>query len=893
MNQMASITYLEEPGGRQTGACQVPVGTALRDTVRKPKGLQICRLNGGPKYLSQKDWGYRLRPHDTVEWIDYPAGGDDDGPGLLQLVVAFAVAIGSQNPYPILLAFATTALTWMLDKPQTTEVEGLSPTYATGLQGNQARLYSVVPKICGRHQSFPPFASQPYQEFDANGEQYLYVLLALGIGNHEIERVLIDDTDINHFSDVLTATYLPPGTQPTAVRANVINSPEVAGQDMLTGEYIGGFSACGPRALAASISIDIAAPQGLGLQDSSGNVGSLEVRWRVEIRSLNEFGSALTPWSVLANETRTAADREPQRWTSTYVLSSPIRPEIRIVRVDVKSSNARALNDLTWTGMRAYLQDAAPLNPAVAHFEVVMRASKQLSGVSQNRISVIATGMCRELLSDLTFGAEIATRNPAHWLADLWTSTTWGEGLDESEVDLQTLYDLSVIWAERQDRFDYIFDTAVDADTAAQIIAEAGRARCFRRGGVRTLARDQLTTLPRTAFTTRNTLPGSMSFKEELPRDDTPDGVIMEYFDNRAWDFGRPIECPCPGVVTMQRPVRIRKAGITGRIHATREGLFEAAKIALRRQSVEAIAEMPGSLPTFGSLVRWQSEVSRWQSGDVVDWDVDTLTMRITEPPSWGSADKYIVLIRDDGTPTDPIRVLPGALTTEVLLDSAPDFTPTTEDGTRDRTQYLLGGLDDDEMLVKVNGIEDGGSQDGAALYKISAFVDDARIHAADNAYLPSPGEIQDPIDTSPGDDGGGTSPVVNLTNLTLIGVSTSSGAAASYTLRNDGTAHAYYTGDLSGSLDADVEEQWLYVQPVEVSVTEQFEVRATVIYIVGSITGPAFDVWHSLDTTRVWEAVPGSTSDGARIRFEIRDVATLTVQDSALIDLGAQNVST
>lgn len=899
--KQATVTHIREPSGQevQTSAC--PPGTRVADTAPKTNDLLICRLNGGPGFLPRSAWDYELMPSDIVEWLEVPAG--DDKQGILQALLAVASLVANAY-FPGSGAFiyglgSFVVASWFEGTQQPDEVKAISPTYSTGLQGNQARLYSVVPKICGRHQTFPPFASQPYNEYAAGGEQYLYVILALGIGNHEIERVLIDDTDITHFSDVLTVTYLPPGTPPTEVLVNVINSPEVSGQDMLSGQYIGGFSACGPRTLAAAIGIDVIAPRGLGMQDASGNVGSLAVSWRVEVRSLNEFGTALTPWVLLANESRTAANREPQRWSTKYTLTTPIRAEIRIVRTDIKSSNARAMNDLVWTAMRAYLDGDTALNPEVAHFEVVMRSSKQLSNISQNRISVIATGMARELLSDGTFGAEIATRNAADWLADLHTSTTWGEGLDASAVDLLTLAGLREVWAARQDRFDYVFDSSVDADAAAQVIAESGRARSFRRGGVRSAVRDQLVTLPRTAFHTRNTTPGSMNVSEELPREDAPDGVIVEYWDNRSWNYGQPIECPCPGVVTMLRPVRIRKAGITGRIHATREGLYEAAKIALRRETVEAVTEMQGAIPPFGSAVRWQSAVTRWAAGDVVEWTEATLTARLSEPVTH-SGDMVIVFMADDGRPTAPIAVSPGGLTTEVILVSAPTITPVTEDGTRERTQYLIGGLADDEMIVKIARIEDGGNENGAQLYKIQAFVDDNRVHAADNAYLPDPGEIQDPIDTSEGEPGGGTFPIVQMrwhsVAVTVEPANAANAHSVYISYQNNGLiGYGFDNGTpWNGTYAPD---DWSAFGELEVTDAALFEIRAEQVGGGGgngSILTGALNTWESLGTTRTWQlsmsdvSGVGAAGTGAAylLRVEIRAVDSGISQAWAYVDL-------
>lgn len=879
--------HIREPFAQEVGRASFPIGTTIRSSMPASRGRMICRLNGGPLYVPRSAWDTRLGAGDIVEWEEHPSGGENGG-NLLQLALAFVVSIATENPAPLLLAMAGVASNFFLNDRATDELKQASPTYSTGLQGNQARLYSVVPKICGRHHTFPPFAAQPYQEFGDDGEQYLYCLLALGIGNHEIERILIDDTDINHFADVLTAEYLPPGTPPTTVIPNVINSPEVGNQDMLTGVYIGGFSVCAPRSIASHVGVDVIAPFGIGIQDAeTGNFGNLTVTWRVEVRPINEFGTATGPWTVLATESRTVASREPQRWSVKYELDEPARVEVRLVRTDVKSANARHLNDLAWASMRAYLDGAVTLNPNVAHIEVVMRSSKQLSNVSQNRIGVIATGMCRELLPDGTLSSdEIASRNPADWLADLWTSTIWGEGLDESKCDLATLAAYKAIWAARQDRFDYVFDTATSAEDAGQIIAEAGRARCFRRGGVRTIVRDQLATLPRTAFTTRNTIPGSMYANEVLPDEDVADGLIVEYFDNRSWNFGQPLECPAPGVTSMTRPMRVRLRGITGATHAKREGLYRAARMVLRRRTVECVTEMQGILPAFGSLVRWQSETTRWQSGDVVSWDEATLTMRLSEPPDWSVSPQHIVFIGDDGLPTTPIAVTPGALSTSVTLASAPTITIVTDDGTRDRTQYIVGGLGDDEELVKVSSIEDGGtSAEGAQLYRITAFVDDDRVHEADNAYLPNPGEIQDPIDTSPGEAGGGTTPVVNI--LSYEAFSSGNGTQV-WEFRADGTVWHNFT---TGAAYAQISEQWLYVSPVEAPVAQLFEVYFELITSAGDDVIGLDNMGSWLPCGTVDYVFGGTTATESISLVEffvyVRDAATQTLQGQARIGVG------
>ena len=72
------------------------------------------------------------------------------------------------------------------------------------------------------------------------------------------------------------------------------------------------------------------------------------MQWRVDVRSVNDFGTPTSSWSILATETRSpAATNTPQRWTVRYKLAAAMRPEIRVVRLDTKNTSSGALHDLS------------------------------------------------------------------------------------------------------------------------------------------------------------------------------------------------------------------------------------------------------------------------------------------------------------------------------------------------------------------------------------------------------------------------------------------------------------------------------------------------------------------------------------------------------------------
>lgn len=573
------------------------------------------------------------------------------------------------------------------------------------------------------------------------------------------------------------------------------------------------------------------------------------------------------------------------------------------MRTDVQDTDPSALHELAWIGLRAYLAEPARLNPEAAHFEVVMRASSQLSQSASRDLRLICQAYCRTLAADLTWNAEVHTRNWVWWVLDLLTSPTWGMDKPDSRIDLQSFYDLAVQADARQDRFDYVFDSTLNGWDAAQLIARAGRSRIFRRNGLISIARDEFVDAPVTAFTPRNCQPG-ISISERLRSRNDPDGVIVEYQDHRTNEWTE-IPCPMPGVELsdMANPIHKRLEGIVGAKHAEREGLYEAADLAYRTRVASWTTEMQGMLPAYMSPIALVPDQAGYaQSGDVVEFD-GSLGVGLSEVPDWDAGDLYITFIKDDGLLTDPQRVTPGPTEYDVTLSTAPGFTLVVDDGTRERPKFLLGPLLGSRELVKVQAITDGGDADGAQLFSLTGVIDDERVHTADNALLPGPGEIQDPVglpDDSGGvDTGGGTLVVPRILDASIYDV----------------TDSTVYSGDLrcsvtfgaTGLLTYDTLNSALYLPPtpsgewnlygeIEPTLAALYEVRATVLTSVDGGSPVTFTgtvgSWEALGTVRTWELSTGYVDPGtdrAAIRivfFEIRETATGLVQDSATIDL-------
>lgn len=951
----------------------VEVGKSLlqiqRETIPNPSGLLVCKLNGeivlrltdtqrreveelrragagGVADLRHRElaeradnWAnIRASYGDVIEWHDEPANREQARLAL-QVVVTLVATYFTANPVAgYAIGNAVAGVFDLVAPPRQPTSPSAEGVYSTSLSGNAARLDEPIPKCCGRVKVTPPYACLPYPRYvssdpedpNHNCDQYVYALLVVGVGNHEIEKAFIGRTPISHFQDVTTSDYLAPGVQPSIVKANTLISPEVSSSELdskMTGpddlvfqaRYVGPIAGCRPGDTFTNFTIHVGADQGLGKTASGGDSESRTAQWQVEEGEIDDFGRPTSEPQIIASESRTDDTNTPQRWTSDYVKPAGTRGQARLVRTDLKGTQSNIRDGIQWIGYQVELDRPATLNAATAHYEIVMRSSDQLSAYSQRDFSLIVRGLCRTLDSGLAWQAEEFTRNPAWWLADLLTSTTWGMGLPDSRIDLQSIYDLAQTCDARQDHFDHCFASRIDAWEAAQLIARAARARVFHRNGLISVARDEIVDLPVAAFTPRNTVKGSMAMETRLPGREQADGILVQYLDLTSWDV-QTIECPAPGrkpsgqwgtraplteyesdLPDMENPVVRFYPGITGPTHVEREGLYDAADMAIRTTIATCSVEMEGAVIAYLDPVRWMPEYPGYgQSGDVAFWDSETLVMGLTEPPRWADGPLYLTLRRDDGTLTTPVEVSQGPEANDVILPAAPDFDLVLDAGSRERPQFLLGNLTTGDEIAKLAHRGDGGKQDGAQLFDLAFVVDDDRVHEADVHLLPGPGDIQDPIDSGtdyPDEGGGGFATLVRLgahnIRATNIGIpdADNRGGLARYDLFGDGTA-GYYAengSDTPTSIDeALFPGEWLNTAPVDPSVAAMYEVYVddfnppqTASYVAaGAVFTGTLGSWLPLDADHNWsleadgavcDALFGAESITVALRVQIR----------------------
>lgn len=142
------------------------------------------------------------------------------------------LTVEAKEPTTIFLAVvavvsvATTlyTMTQIPDSYNNTTPKG-SVIYDANAQGNKPRLMGIIPELFGTHKTYPDLLSQPHRYYEDN-DQYIELLLAVGVGEYDLDKIMIGNTPIVHYGDDIVLTKYEPGAS-TAAIGNVYTSDEV------------------------------------------------------------------------------------------------------------------------------------------------------------------------------------------------------------------------------------------------------------------------------------------------------------------------------------------------------------------------------------------------------------------------------------------------------------------------------------------------------------------------------------------------------------------------------------------------------------------------------------------------------------------------------------------
>ncbi len=595
-----------------------------------------------------------------------------------------------------------------------------SPTYSLQAQGNYARLTQPIPVIYGRHLVYPDLAATPYGEY-ANNDQYLHQLHCIGQGEYDIEQIRIDDTPIASFVEIQTE-IIPPGGVVTLFDPDVVTASEVAGQELLQGETVGGFALNPPETLATHIGIDILLARGLYYANDDGSLASRTASWRVDARVIDARGDALGDWFTLGSESMTAATSTPQRLSYKYAVTAG-RYELRATRLDTKDTSSRAGHEVRWGEARGTLQ-AETLPAGITLLAVKMRATDNLSQRSSRQINCIVTRRL-PVWDGSTWSAPVPTRSIAWALADVLRAD-YGAKLADSRIDLAMLLTLDATWTARGDHVDGVFDQGVTVWEALTRIGRCGRTVPFLQGGIVRFVRDEARSLPVALFSPRNIAKNSLKIQYVMPGEETADAVTVEYFSDRTWKPDE-VTTSLPNAAA-ENPAKLQLFGCTSEAHAIREGKYLAACNRYRRRIITLRTELEGLIPTYGDLIAIAHDMPSWGTGgEIVAWDADTQTATLSEAVIFADGQSFVMALRRrDGGVSGPHAVTPGSDAQQVVFADLPDI-PIETGLSAERTHFAFGNAEQWSLLARVIAVRPRGEQ-----VEITCVAEHPAVHAAD-----------------------------------------------------------------------------------------------------------------------------------------------------------------
>lgn len=734
-------------------------------------GTYVVLHNG--EALVSKDWNIVLKEDDVLQVAYLPKGGGG-GSNIKSIIGAIIIAVAAYFTFGLSLVAtaavgvgALAVLSLMsgavpIPSSNSNTSESSSPTYSLSAQSNVARLLEAIPKVYGNPRVVPDLASQPYTEYEAN-ELVLYQLFCVSLGQCEIEKIYVDETPLDQFTDA-QYVVINPGEAVTLFPDNVVTSDAVNGIEMVAPNNPG-YNVLGPYISAPSgtkastIGIDLAFPQGSGNVDDDGNTQPWSITVNFQYQEVNDAGQAIGSWNQLFTKTFNFSTKNAQ--LITVKTDVPLgRYQIQGSRVSNESASPNVFGMVQWTGLRSYLQSTYTYGN-VTLIAVKMRATAALNSTTARKFSAKVKDRVQTWDPVNGWGAYVySDGNPAWIAADILRDLDYGRGLGTDRLAMTKLYQLSQTFAARGDRFHGVFDTTAQLWDSLSKVLRCGRTVPIYYAGVIDFIRDQPQSIPSGMFQPSNMIMGSFKTTYNFFDVDTPDHIVVEYIDP-ATNKPATVECKLPGETALN-PFNVNLFGCQDRDQAFREGMSLAASNRDRRRSISFSTLSAGYIPRYNGLIRISHDTPLWgYSGRVKSFNKTTGRLRTTEPVIFGEPVLHVIAFRtkrggEDGpyTIVEDSSLQPGEFGCIVQgTDQQPISNIYISDGVReDFTFYQCGPTQKEGLKALVMSA----APDGQGQVNITC------INYADSVYSAENGGVVPPPNPASNLPGTPTAPIIN-----------------------------------------------------------------------------------------------------------------------------------
>ena len=800
----------------------------------------LLLLNSEP--LLEKDFDTRMNAGDILTLVPQPAFD----PVTALFWIGFAISMAS-TAYSIYLALTLdTGLDDTDDRTQNTKIS---------YRGNHARQGSSRPICYGTFRSFPDLAAQPYSNFDAAGDQELYMLLEVSEGECDCSDHEFDGTPLTNWSsDDYDVEVLQPGAPSTIFPDSVYVNSAV---DNITLQHDPAaatpYVVCAINEEVEHVEIDISLPEGIYIVNSVGrwkyHSVDLHVQWRLA-GSADEWESlfkrityAWEPWNFTITIPFNGRDHAHGTW------SPPGRYEMRCYRFPADVNDSKTMEKVVLSGLRGFVpatQDAS----SSTRIALRARSSDSLGSQALTKFSTLVKRKL-PIWDGATWSAPTLTNSGIWAFVDILKSS--GKRTD-AYIDLPALKAIDDVYTTVE--FNGVFDSATTVKDACDEVAAGYLGRAYERpGNVYSMILDTQDT-PTRMFTSRSIVDGSFELTHIFPGTTTSDAVTVSYFDQHQGYRETSVTCSVPGSSELN-PKKMKLRGVTNVWAALVIAYRMAAENEFRRDTIKFSTGTEGVLCNFGDTIRVQHyELGRLSSnnavsGDIVAYNSGTITV-LEDISAHTSGTPYCFLLNRDASPQGPY--LCSVSGQDITIIDAFQPEELTFDDDLVRPTFAIGAADDFMISMKITAISDTGNR----TYGISGFIDNSNVYVPPDEIEPTTLPVRQDLN-----------PVISNLQYELFGESDNPYIKLTWNWTNSDYAIIKQSTDEGDTWDLvakTMEPSYVLVPPITTTLT--LAVRGVNIFAGWPVFTP------NIDTTDYTLAVPPIS--GLRQYGDFDDTATI-----------------
>ena len=534
----------------------------------------------------------------AAAWIAGPVAAGGLGMGTsVGTALGVGATVGGQLVFGVVSTLGNLAISALLPPPSPAGInsltEDVSPTFSARAQSSVARPGAPVPVQFGRHLHQLDDVSPPWSRFE-NNVQVIHQLLALGVGEYDLEEVRLGEVSVwkdgalTGNLEGVAIEHIVSDAPVTLIDEAVWTAGDVTGLTLEPSVAIGWHAAIPAGRKIHAVEIDIGFQQ-LVTVDAQGNNQNRTVEVLVEAQQIDDSGATIGDVITLETLSFTDATRSALRSSHRWFLPEG-RYQVRVTRTTAEGGE-QTFDTCLWTALKGVVPGGRTWS-GLELLAVKVEVGEAFAAQSARQVRAIKTRKL-PVWTGTDWSAPQATREIAWAVAEVLRAHG-----RLGDIDLDELLALHDVWTARGDRFDTIFDQRISFWEALQAVLRSGRAQPDQLGRRIRIWRDAPQPVPRQLFSERNIRRGSLTIRPTMPVSERPDRLIAQYMDEITWRASELAVGPFGG-----RDRRERYFGITDRAHLAREVSHDLRAARYRSVRIEFDAELENRLLLRGDPI--------------------------------------------------------------------------------------------------------------------------------------------------------------------------------------------------------------------------------------------------------------------------------------------------